>query len=276
MAEVRQCFGRGRHDFAHKICKRYLPESQKKQGQSTANEEFSPPEKTRVNIVPRYRSYAAFWRASFSSSARPCGRGLGPFAFTRSYSGNGTGSEPLYKTKTGYYEILEVSPTATQAQIKTAYYKQSFLYHPDRNSGSAEATVRFSEVSEAHTVLGNTGLRKKYDRGLLSKSDLTATTTTAAAAATRPSGGGSAKRHTGGRQSVAGVDDREGIFDFDAFFKSHYNDQLQKQRDIRVRKEEMLKNKEETIGDKKMGKMMEIGVGMLLVLAMGIILNSKQ
>uniref|UniRef100_A0A3Q3WES9 J domain-containing protein n=1 Tax=Mola mola TaxID=94237 RepID=A0A3Q3WES9_MOLML len=74
-------------------------------------------------------------------------------------------SEPLYKSKTGYYEILDVVPGATQAQIKTAYYKQSFIYHPDRNAGSDAATVRFSEINEAYTVLGNKALRRKYDRG---------------------------------------------------------------------------------------------------------------
>uniref|UniRef100_A0A3Q2D277 DnaJ homolog subfamily C member 30, mitochondrial n=1 Tax=Cyprinodon variegatus TaxID=28743 RepID=A0A3Q2D277_CYPVA len=107
------------------------------------------------------------------------------------------------ETKTGYYDILEVSPTATQAQIKTAYYKQSFTYHPDRNSGSEEATVRFSEISEAYMVLGNKGLRKKYDRGLLSL------------------------------RAVMGADLRERIFDFDKFYKAHYEGQLQRQRDIR-------------------------------------------
>uniref|UniRef100_A0A3P8TXU2 J domain-containing protein n=1 Tax=Amphiprion percula TaxID=161767 RepID=A0A3P8TXU2_AMPPE len=110
----------------------------------------------------------------------------GQFLFTRAYSGNGTRSEPLYKTKTGYYEILEVSPTSTQAQIKTAYYKQSFIYHPDRNAGSDQATIRFSEISEAYTVLGNKGLRKKYDRGLLTASDLTGTARPSAKASGKP------------------------------------------------------------------------------------------
>uniref|UniRef100_A0A8C4S5K7 J domain-containing protein n=1 Tax=Erpetoichthys calabaricus TaxID=27687 RepID=A0A8C4S5K7_ERPCA len=45
----------------------------------------------------------------------------------------------MVKSKTAYYDILQVTPSATQAQIKTAYYKQSFLYHPDRNAGSEEA-----------------------------------------------------------------------------------------------------------------------------------------
>uniref|UniRef100_A0A3Q3A1N8 J domain-containing protein n=1 Tax=Kryptolebias marmoratus TaxID=37003 RepID=A0A3Q3A1N8_KRYMA len=67
----------------------------------------------------------------------------------------------LYKTKTGYYDVLELPPSATQAQIKNAYYKQSFIYHPDRNAGSDEATVRFSVISEAYTVLGNKQINKK-------------------------------------------------------------------------------------------------------------------
>uniref|UniRef100_A0A8C1MD26 J domain-containing protein n=1 Tax=Cyprinus carpio TaxID=7962 RepID=A0A8C1MD26_CYPCA len=76
---------------------------------------------------------------------------------------------PLYKSKSAYYDILEVSPTATHVQIKTAYYKQSFIYHPDKNAGSEEAAFRFSQISEAYSVLGNKALRRKYDRGILSQ-----------------------------------------------------------------------------------------------------------
>uniref|UniRef100_A0A3Q2Y5M9 J domain-containing protein n=1 Tax=Hippocampus comes TaxID=109280 RepID=A0A3Q2Y5M9_HIPCM len=54
--------------------------------------------------------------------------------------------EPLYRSKTGYYDILGVSPKATQAQIKTAYYKQCFLYHPDKNAGNDDATVRAARL----------------------------------------------------------------------------------------------------------------------------------
>lgn len=192
--------------------------------------------------------------------------------FIRAYSGNGTRSEPLYKSKTGYYEILEVIPAATHAQIKTAYYKQSFIYHPDRNAGSEVATVRFSEINEAYTVLGNKALRKKYDRGLLSQSDLVATA--------RPSGkdttGSSAKQQTDRRRSVMDPDARGGVFDFDTFFKSHYNEQLQRDKDIRVRKEEMLRKKQETLGEKKLGRMLEMGVGAMLALAVTILIGLKR
>ncbi|KAM9708209.1 uncharacterized protein ACNS7B_000623 [Menidia menidia] len=230
-----------------------------------------------ILTLPGYRNFAKFLRTlSPASCLQRTGGGryphLGHLVSARGYSGDGGRSEPLYRTKTGYYEILEVSPIATQAQIKTAYYKQSFVYHPDRNAGSEEATVRFSEISEAYTVLGNKGLRKKYDRGLLSLSDLTATVRPSA----KDAGDGSAGPLAQSRRSVMGTDSRGGIFDFDEFYKSHYNEQLQRQRDIRVRKEDIMKKKQTSVGDKKLDKMMEVGVGMLMIFAMGIILSLKQ
>ncbi|KAM4724052.1 uncharacterized protein FYW61_014633 [Anableps anableps] len=222
--------------------------------------------------VPLYRSCERFWRtlSLFSPSQSPRRPHLDPgspqFVFVRNYSGNGSSTEPLYRTRTGYYDILGVPPTASQAQIKTAYYKQSFAYHPDRNSGSEEATERFSEISEAYTVLGNKGLRKKYDRGLLSLSDLTGRARRSSGVST----GGSAEQQAGSRRPVMGADFRERIFDFDQFYKAHYGEQLQRQRDIRVRQEQMQKRREDSIQDKKLGRMMEIGVGMLLVFAVAI------
>uniref|UniRef100_A0A667XRJ8 DnaJ homolog subfamily C member 30, mitochondrial n=1 Tax=Myripristis murdjan TaxID=586833 RepID=A0A667XRJ8_9TELE len=162
---------------------------------------------------------------------------------SRAYNTSGERSEPLYKTKTGYYDILEVSPNATQAQIKTAYYKQSFIYHPDKNAGSEEATVRFSEISEAYTVLGNKALRKRYDRGLLSQSDLTRATKPSVKDASGSGGGGSKQATT--RRSVVGTD--KSVFDFDKFIKAHYSEQFQRDKNIRMRKEEMLRKKTEAV-----------------------------
>ncbi|KAG7224220.1 hypothetical protein INR49_019955 [Caranx melampygus] len=224
--------------------------------------------------LPPCRNNANFRRTFCTSS--PYSRcfcwGHGQVVFTRDYSGNGARSEPLYKTKTGYYDILEVMPTATQAQIKTAYYKQSFVYHPDRNAGSDEATVRFSEISEAYTVLGNKALRKKYDRGLLSQSDLVAT----ARPSSKDSAGSSAKQQTETRRSVVGADIKGGVFDFDKFLKSHYNEQLQRQREIRFRKEEMQKQKEQAMAERNLGRYTEIGVAMLLAMAVGIMMSMRQ
>ncbi|XP_024130307.1 uncharacterized protein LOC112147894 [Oryzias melastigma] len=215
----------------------------------------------------RNQSFTSLWSSLCSPRNKGC-RDNGS-AFIREFSSNGSRAEPLHKTKTGYYEVLQVTPVATQAQIKTAYYKQSFIYHPDRNAGSDDATARFSEISEAYTVLGNKALRRKYDRGLLSAADLTAAVRPSA----RDTPGSSAKsgdsRHSVGRTGTQG-----GTFDFDKFYKSHYNEQLQRQQEIRVRKEEMQKT--DAVGDKKLGLMVEVAIVMLLIFAFGLIQNINK
>lgn len=67
---------------------------------------------------------------------------------------------------TNLYESLGVKSSATSAEIKKAYYDLSFKYHPDRNKDSVEASNKFREVTEAYEILGNFGLRKRYDKGL--------------------------------------------------------------------------------------------------------------
>ena len=61
------------------------------------------------------------------------------------------------------YEILGVSKTANQAQIRAAYRKLALKYHPDRNDDEATAAL-FQEVKEAYDVLGNEERRKLYDK----------------------------------------------------------------------------------------------------------------
>lgn len=216
----------------------------------------------------RFRSLVSFDRTQPHETVRSFWR-YG-HASVRAFSSNGAHSEPLYKTKTGYYDILEVASAATQAQIKTAYYKQSFIYHPDRNAGSEEATVRFSEISEAYTVLGNKALRKKYDRGLLTPSDLLSTS--------RPTG----KESTGGsvkqsqiRRSMMSADGQGGAYNFDKFFKEHYKEQLQRDKDIRARKEEMLAKSNNTTRELKQGVMIEMGLGIILLMTVAVLLFLK-
>ena len=61
-----------------------------------------------------------------------------------------------------YYSVLGVTPKATTAQIKHAYYKLSKIYHPDRNK-SLTAQKKFQEVQTAYETLGNPKLRQEYD-----------------------------------------------------------------------------------------------------------------
>jgi len=63
-----------------------------------------------------------------------------------------------------YYKILEVSKTATEAEIKKAYRKLARKYHPDLNPSDKEAERKFKEINEANEVLSHTENRKKYDQ----------------------------------------------------------------------------------------------------------------
>jgi molecular chaperone DnaJ len=47
---------------------------------------------------------------------------------------------------TSYYDALQVESTATQAEIKKAYYLLALRYHPDKNPGSIEAEEKVQEA----------------------------------------------------------------------------------------------------------------------------------
>lgn len=64
------------------------------------------------------------------------------------------------------YETLGVPSSATQGEIKKAYYDLTLKYHPDKNVNNKEAALKFREISEAYEILGNYRSRKRYDRGL--------------------------------------------------------------------------------------------------------------
>ncbi len=67
-------------------------------------------------------------------------------------------------TKKDYYEILEVSRTATKTEIKKAYRKKAIQYHPDKNPGDKEAEEMFKLAAEAYEVLSDDDKRARYDR----------------------------------------------------------------------------------------------------------------
>src|ERR671932_726097 len=67
-------------------------------------------------------------------------------------------------TKRDYYEVLSVSRTATEDEIKRAYRKLAVKFHPDKNPGDASAEEKFKELGEAYDVLMDADKRAAYDR----------------------------------------------------------------------------------------------------------------
>ncbi len=66
-------------------------------------------------------------------------------------------------TKRDYYDVLEVSKTASPEELKKSYRKQALRWHPDRNK-EAKATEKFKEINEAYEVLANPKKKEAYDQ----------------------------------------------------------------------------------------------------------------
>ncbi|XP_063812233.1 dnaJ homolog subfamily C member 30, mitochondrial [Pseudophryne corroboree] len=209
--------------------------------------------------VRQWLLFFSGWSSSRAFSDQKGGRRHGP--------GNDNSElvHPLYRSRTAYYDILEVSGKATQAQIKSAYYKQSFRFHPDRNSGDKASSRQFGLVTEAYHVLGSISLRKKYDRGTLSLKDVQM--------AKKPNGKGgtsTSKGATGQREASStstNTSPTTPMFDFDAFYQAHYGEQLAREQSWKARREHMEKIKEEKRMSQRQNRMNEFSALVLFITA---------
>ena len=62
-----------------------------------------------------------------------------------------------------YYDILWISKSSSDEEIKKAYRKLAMKYHPDRNKGDKQSEKKFKEINEAYWVLSDSQKRKQYD-----------------------------------------------------------------------------------------------------------------
>ena len=66
--------------------------------------------------------------------------------------------------KRDYYDVLGVSKSADNKEIKKAYRKIAIKFHPDKNPGNKEAEEKFKEAAEAYEVLSNNEKKQRYDQ----------------------------------------------------------------------------------------------------------------
>ncbi|WP_439132837.1 molecular chaperone DnaJ [Polaribacter sp.] len=66
--------------------------------------------------------------------------------------------------KQDFYEILGISKSASQAEIKKAYRKMAIKYHPDKNPGDTTAEENFKKAAEAYEVLSDENKKARYDQ----------------------------------------------------------------------------------------------------------------
>nr|XP_005294414.1 dnaJ homolog subfamily C member 30, mitochondrial [Chrysemys picta bellii] len=168
----------------------------------------------------------------------------------------------------GLYELLGVSASATQAQIKAAYYEQSFRCHPDRNAGSEEAAARFTALHQAYAVLGSAALRRKYDRGVLSREELSSAGRPSARAPGQPPAPG--QRSAASRRPPAAP-----VFDFDAFYRAHYGEQLERQQLLRERRQQRKRQQEEAAKRWQGERLLEFSVSVFLFSAMVLLFSMR-
>ena len=67
-------------------------------------------------------------------------------------------------SKRDYYEVLGVSKSANESEVKKAYRKLALKYHPDKNPDNKEAEESFKEAAEAYEVLSSAEKKQRYDQ----------------------------------------------------------------------------------------------------------------
>ena len=67
-------------------------------------------------------------------------------------------------SKRDYYEVLGVSKSAEDKEIKKAYRKLAIKYHPDKNPNDNVAEEKFKEAAEAYEVLSDAQKKARYDQ----------------------------------------------------------------------------------------------------------------
>lgn len=155
-----------------------------------------------------------------------------------------------------HYDTLKITPHATQTEVKSAYYKLSLQYHPDKNK-SGYAKQKFQDIAEAYEVLGNHELRKNYDRDTIIRQQPVSETVQEPMSQYRD------KVYSGSSK----------IYNFDEWTQAHYGRQMHMTR-IRRDMYEQYKQMEQLNRERKSSHSMEFVV--LLLTAMVAVIYMQQ
>ncbi|KAL4964795.1 DnaJ domain protein [Aspergillus stella-maris] len=110
------------------------------------------------------------------------------------------------------YEVLDVSVTATPAEIKKKFYALSLKHHPDRNPDDPSASQRFAKISSAYQTLSNATKRSTYDRDNGIHAYTSGNTHSTATPGQHPMGSHSSHASYFGSRPASGLSKRRGVF----------------------------------------------------------------
>ena len=135
--------------------------------------------------------------------------------------------------KQNHYEVLGIKNDANSSEIKTAFYKLSKEYHPDRNQED-EAIKKFQQINDAYEVLGNYEAKKSYDRSMFPahvQRHRTSGSTSYSSSPSKPIRTENytefyktrmSDKHTYARKP-GGFDSRGDDFNYQSYYQSHYS-----------------------------------------------------
>ncbi|XP_004518126.1 dnaJ homolog subfamily C member 30 [Ceratitis capitata] len=134
-----------------------------------------------------------------------------------------------------YYEALGINSSSTQNEIKSAYYKLSMQFHPDKNKGCEISAKKFREITQAYEVLGNYRLRRLYDKGVIHTAGPTYQQPTEYEPEVEDDPETKFYKSRFKKSKVSDELGRTPIYDFDEWSRSHYGKSFQRRQDSKAK-----------------------------------------
>lgn len=145
------------------------------------------------------------------------------FAFPSVYKNVYHGQRCYVTRISNLYDILQITPKASQSQIKAAYYRLSKKYHPDVNKDE-HAKHKFSEIAEAYEILGTKHNKRIYDQNNASRYHTKTVYDVDYQDILK-------NRNQFQKKNKAPVMGKTDIYDFDEFYRQHYGSYVKFNKD---------------------------------------------